>query len=155
MKQSASGKHRAAERTQWVVGGVDRESKAIKMEVVANRNMLTMNNGARRHISPGSQTKSDGWKACRWYPTLWRKSPTISVWEPLRLSRDVVSHHAEFAITDGTHINNIENRWTTFKRIHSGRYGASGALQPFLDEFCFAGASAGGPSRIVASSGSS
>jgi hypothetical protein len=33
------------------------------MEVVANRNMLTMNDFARRHISPGSHTKNDGWKA--------------------------------------------------------------------------------------------
>jgi hypothetical protein len=39
------------------------EIEGDKMEVVAYRNMLTMNDFARRHMSPGSQTKNDGWKA--------------------------------------------------------------------------------------------
>jgi hypothetical protein len=127
-----------------VLGVVDRASKAIKMEVVANRNMLTMNEFARRHISPGPQTKTDGWKAYGGYRTFWRKSLTTSVREPRRLTRDVVNHNAEFVTTDGTHINNIENSWTTFKRIHAGRYGSSGSLQPFLDEFCFRWSFCGG-----------
>jgi hypothetical protein len=101
-----------------VLGIVDRALKAIKMDFVANRNMLTMNDFARRHILPGSRTKTDGWKAYGGYPTLWRKSPTTSLREPMRLTRDVVQ--AEFVTTDGTHINIIENSWTTFKRIHAG-----------------------------------
>jgi hypothetical protein len=108
-------------RTQWVLGVVDRASKAIKMEVVANRNMLTMTDFARRHISPGSQTNTDGWKASGGYRTLWRKSPTTSVWEPMRLTRDAVNHNADFVTTDGTHISNIDNSWITFKRIHAGQ----------------------------------
>jgi hypothetical protein len=60
------------------------------------------------------------------------------------VTRDVVNHNAEFVTTDGTHINNIDNSWTTFKRIHAGRYWSLGSLEPFLDEFCFCWSFCGG-----------
>jgi hypothetical protein len=62
----------------------------------------------------------------------------------MRLTRDVVNHNSEFVTTVVTHINNIENSWITFKRIHAGRYGSSGYFQPFLDEFGFRWSFCGG-----------
>jgi hypothetical protein len=55
-----------------------------------------------------------------------------------------VNHNAEFVTADGTHINNIEKCWTASKGIHAGRYGSSGALQSFLDEFFFRWSFCGG-----------
>jgi hypothetical protein len=104
--------------------------------------MLTIDDFAHRHVSPGSQTKTNGWKVYGGYPTLWRKSPTTSVWEPRRLSRDFLNHNAEFLTTDA-HINKMENCWITFKHIHAGRYGSPGLTCHSSTSSPFAGASAG------------
>jgi hypothetical protein len=55
----------------------------------------------------------------------------------MRLTRDIVCQNICFVTAGGVHINNIENAWSCFKRIRSGRYESSGLLQLDLNEISF------------------
>lgn len=153
MKQSASGKHRRARSTRWVLGAVEREGKAIKMEVVCNRSGATISAFTRRHVLRGTAAKTDGWKGYNSLTSL-TSGGTADTFEvdgahsganitprsesvPMNISREIVNHNLEFVTPTGVHINSIENAWSTFKRRFSARYGSTADIQPFLDEFCF------------------
>jgi hypothetical protein len=62
----------------------------------------------------------------------------------MRLTSDIVCKNICFLTAEGVQINSIENAWSCFKRIRSGRYESSGLLQSNLDEFCFRWSFCGG-----------
>jgi hypothetical protein len=62
----------------------------------------------------------------------------------MRLTRDIVCQNICFVTAEGVHINNIENAWSCFNCIRSGRYESSGLLQLDLDEFSFSWSFYGG-----------
>jgi hypothetical protein len=73
-----------------------------------------MNAIARQHISEGTSTVTDGWRGYNGYPSLTRECNGKV--RHMRLTRRVVFHAVEFVMSEGVHINGIENAWSVLKR---------------------------------------
>jgi hypothetical protein len=77
---------------------------------------------------------SDGWRT---YDGLDKLSRTVGG-KSMRLEHRRVLHEYDLVSIDGTHINNIENCWSVFKRRYGAMYGTSARLLlSHLDLFCF------------------
>lgn len=89
----------------WVVGLID-ESGQLRLTVTADRSAASLLEICRKHVVPGSEIHSDGWRG-------------YSGLKELGYTHRVVNHCEEFVAGDGTHTQRIESQWRNLRRKFS------------------------------------
>ena len=114
--------------TQWVFGGIERESRKVFMYAVPNRTQDVLESCITAHILPGSTIYSDCWPSYNGIPRL----------EGYNYKHDKVNHSKNFIhpLDSNIHTQCIESNWNQFKRPHKARCGTHRSmLDSYLSEF--------------------
>jgi len=107
---------------QWVLGGIERESKRSFFAPVEKRDAETLIPIIEAYVEPGTTIITDCWKA---YSTLGERG----------YIHQVVNHSKEFVSEEGFHTNTIESTWHALKRSLP-RYGArTGMYNAYFEEY--------------------
>ena len=112
-----------------IFGGIYRDDKKFDMRIVANRTRNELGNAITDMIVPGSDVYSD---MLRSYAAFFNDSDQYN-------SHHTVNHTYNFVNPeDGTHTQNIESLWSSFKRFRRRKsYSKIGLLQDYIAEFKF------------------
>lgn len=89
----------------WVLGMVDSHGE-VRLEICERRNAATLIEIIQRHVHPGSEIHTDGWRAYRGLTALGYTHRTVN-------------HSVEFVADDGTHTQRIESQWRDIRRKFS------------------------------------
>lgn len=88
----------------WVVGMIAQDGQLRLERCPGNRRTAPVLHGIiSRHVAPGSELHTDGWRA---YQGL----------ENLGYTHRAVNHSVEFVAEDGTHTQRIESQWRALSR---------------------------------------
>ena len=108
---------RILRQQQWVLGGVDIQTRQCSLVCVDRRNVPTLISIIQQYILPGTTIRSDEWAA---YSAL-RNDPNYI--------HRTVNHSVHFLDpTTGRHIQNIENTWMRAKMKQKKQCGVHRSL---------------------------
>ena len=108
----------------WVLGGVERGTDNVFMEVVPTRDAATLLPIILKHVLPGTEIHTDEWRS---YARLQRRG----------FQHHTVNHSVNFVDpTTGAHTQTIESTWAHAKKKNKRMFGTSSELFPtYLVEF--------------------
>jgi len=109
-------------RKQPILGFLERKSGLIKVELIEERNIKTLDEVIGRHVEPNTTIFTDGWSG---YNNL-KKS----------YEHDFVEHSKHEYVREEVHTNSIENFWGVMKRNIRGAHTKIGHeyVQNYMDE---------------------
>eukprot|EP00731_Ephydatia_muelleri_P001467 Em0001g1467a len=109
---------------QWVLGGVERGSEEMFMQIVPSRDAATLLPVIIANVKPGTEIHTDEWRS---YARLNRRGYV----------HHTVNHSIEFVNpANGAHTQSIECTWAHAKKKYKKMHGTSKALFPtYLLEF--------------------
>ena len=124
--QDPTHRHDEIPGAQWLIGGIEDETREFFIELVPNRRTETIKRVFERNIRTGGVIITDGFAS---YPGAVNDHGS---------EHRVVVHNDEFVNEDGDHTNKIENLWYHLKRLYRSRNGISASnMIDFLEEFKF------------------